>query len=63
MLHASADAWTRGDLGGYSTMGRYILYDRSTDAETATGLFSLLLERTSTGWTIVHDHSSADGSG
>lgn len=44
-------------------VGRYVLYDRQTDEETATGLFSLALERTSTGWKIVHDHSSADESG
>jgi uncharacterized protein (TIGR02246 family) len=119
MLHASAQAWTRGDLEGYlddyapdatfvgssglirgldrirqayvtgyrSTgtpehglrfrlldvrtvgdgtalaVGRYILYDRATDAPMATGLFSLTLHRTPDGWKIVHDHSSADGSG
>ena len=117
MLHASAEAWTRGDLEGYlddyapaatfvgssgltrgrdqireayvtgywSTgmpadglrfelldvrqvgaetalaVGRYILYDRTTDEPTATGLFSLTLRHGADGWKIVHDHSSADG--
>ncbi len=43
-------------------VGRYILYDRSSGEATATGLFSLTLRRTSAGWKIVHDHSSADES-
>lgn len=41
-------------------VGRYILHDRDTDTTTATGLFSLTLQRTGDGWAIVHDHSSAD---
>ena len=44
-------------------VGRYVLYDRSSGEATATGLFSLTLQRTSAGWRIVHDHSSADESG
>lgn len=44
-------------------VGRYILYDRETEETTSTGLFSLTLRRAGAGWEIVHDHSSADGSG
>jgi len=39
-------------------VGRYVLTDRATDKQSATGLFSLTLMRTPEGWRIVHDHSS-----
>jgi uncharacterized protein (TIGR02246 family) len=41
-------------------IGRYILYDRDSGSATATGVFSLTLERRAGEWKIVHDHSSAD---
>ena len=39
--------------------GRYPLY-REGDYGNATGLFTLLMENTSDGWKILHDHTSAD---
>lgn len=39
--------------------GRYRLY-REGDYGNATGLFTLLMENTSDGWKILHDHTSAD---
>jgi uncharacterized protein (TIGR02246 family) len=39
--------------------GRYVLTDRSTGAQTSTGMFTLVLVRTPDGWRIIHDHSSA----
>ena len=44
-------------------VGRYELFDRETDAATATGMFSLIVEQRPEGWKIVHDHSSSDPSG
>lgn len=44
-------------------VGRYELFDRETTAVTSSGLFSLILQRTADGWTIVHDHSSEEESG
>lgn len=38
--------------------GRWRLTRESTDG--ATGLFSLLLQNTSDGWLVVHDHTSAE---
>ncbi|MCB1121118.1 MAG: DUF4440 domain-containing protein [Verrucomicrobiae bacterium] len=38
--------------------GRYRLR-RSGDYSNATGLFTLLLQRTDGGWKILHDHTSA----
>lgn len=38
--------------------GRYVLTDRRTGAATATGIFSLVLQRTAEGWRILHDQSS-----
>ena len=35
---------------------RYVLFQG--DSTTSTGVFTLVLERTSEGWRIVHDHSS-----
>lgn len=116
MLHASADAWNRGDLDGFigdyaadatfvtsegllrgadrirrmyaegywaggapedalrfelldtrvtgpasaTTFGRYVLYDRASGRTTASGVFTLVLERVGGAWKILHDHSSAD---
>lgn len=43
---------------GYAlAVGRYVLTDRQTNAET-TGWFSLTLMSTPQGWRIIHDHSS-----
>lgn len=42
-------------------VGRYILKDRDEGAQTATGIFTLILVRTPDGWRIIHDHSSATG--
>lgn len=39
-------------------IGRYVVTDRTSAAEPATGIFSLVLRRTGDGWRIVHDHSS-----
>jgi uncharacterized protein (TIGR02246 family) len=39
-------------------VGRYVLTDRATGAQTGTGLFSLTWERRPEGWRIIHDHSS-----
>ena len=39
--------------------GRYRLY-RDGDYGNANGLFTLLMENTSDGWKILHDHTSAD---
>lgn len=39
--------------------GRYRLY-RDGDYSNATGLFTLLMERTDDGWKILHDHTSSD---
>lgn len=36
---------------------RYVLFQG--DSITATGIFTLVVERTPEGWRIVHDHSSA----
>ena len=47
--------------GTAAAVGRYILYDRATGETSGTGLFSLTLRRNGDRWTIVHDHSSADG--
>lgn len=44
-------------------VGRYFLYDRATGETTASGVFSLTLAWTASGWKIVHDHSSSDGAG
>lgn len=38
--------------------GRYVVRDRRTGAESATGLFSLTMARRPEGWRIIHDHSS-----
>lgn len=38
--------------------GRYVLSDRDTGQQTATGLFSLVMVRTPQGWRVIHDHSS-----
>lgn len=38
--------------------GRYVLTDRQSGSATATGIFTLVLQRTSDGWRIIHDHSS-----
>ncbi|UCC72131.1 MAG: DUF3225 domain-containing protein [Gemmatimonadota bacterium] len=38
-------------------MARYVLFQG--DSITSHGSFTLVLERTSEGWRIVHDHSSA----
>ncbi len=38
--------------------GRYRLY-REGDYGNATGLFTLLMQRTNDGWKILHDHTSA----
>ncbi|MBI4545718.1 MAG: DUF4440 domain-containing protein [Gemmatimonadetes bacterium] len=43
-------------------LGRYVLFDRATHTTTATGFFSLVLRRTTRGWKIIHDHSSAASS-
>jgi uncharacterized protein (TIGR02246 family) len=41
------------------TLGRYVLYRPAAgDSVTATGRFSLVLERRDEGWKIIHDHSS-----
>ncbi len=37
-------------------VGRYVVSEGGR--ETATGLFSLTLQRTPAGWRIIHDHSS-----
>lgn len=42
-------------------VGRYILEDRDSGRQTATGIFTLVLARTPDGWRIIHDHSSASG--
>ncbi|MDQ3556150.1 MAG: nuclear transport factor 2 family protein [Gemmatimonadota bacterium] len=41
-------------------VGRYLLQprDAASGVQSATGWFSLLLERQAEGWRIVHDHSS-----
>ena len=39
-------------------VGRYVVTERASGRETATGLFSLVLRRTAQGWRIMHDHSS-----
>lgn len=39
-------------------VGRWVVNDRATGAETGAGFFSLTLQRTPEGWRIVHDHSS-----
>jgi len=39
-------------------VGRWVVNDRATAAQTATGWFSLTLERKPEGWRIIHDHSS-----
>jgi uncharacterized protein (TIGR02246 family) len=39
-------------------VGRWIVTDRGTGAQSGTGLFSLTLELTPAGWRIIHDHSS-----
>ena len=40
-------------------LGRYVLYRPArSDSVTATGTFTLVLEREAEGWRIVHDHSS-----
>jgi uncharacterized protein (TIGR02246 family) len=39
-------------------VGRYVLSDRTTGAQTATGIFSLTWEKRPEGWRIIHDHSS-----
>ncbi|HEX9109155.1 MAG TPA: nuclear transport factor 2 family protein [Longimicrobiales bacterium] len=48
-------------LGGDYALatGRYILTDRKTGAPAGNGNFSLVLRRTTAGWKIIHDHSSA----
>lgn len=38
--------------------GRYVLHDPAEGATSATGWFTLVLEREAGGWRIVHDHSS-----
>ena len=38
--------------------GRYRLY-REGDYGNATGLFTILMENTPSGWKILHDHTSA----
>lgn len=38
--------------------GRYVLTDRATGAQSATGIFTLVLRRTTDGWRIIHDQSS-----
>lgn len=40
-------------------LGRYVLLDPVTDAESGTGFFSLVWVRTRDGWRIMHDHTSA----
>ncbi|MBT8462633.1 MAG: nuclear transport factor 2 family protein [Gemmatimonadetes bacterium] len=37
---------------------RWVLYDG--EAVTGSGPFTLVLRRTSSGWKIIHDHSSSD---
>jgi uncharacterized protein (TIGR02246 family) len=39
-------------------VGRYVVTDRNTGAQAATGIFSLNLEKRPEGWRIIHDHSS-----
>ncbi len=39
-------------------VGRYVVANRATGEQTATGLFCLVLVRTPQGWRILHDHSS-----
>lgn len=39
-------------------VGRYVVSNRSTGEQTATGFFSLVMIRTAEGWRILHDHSS-----
>ena len=39
-------------------VGRYRLVRRDTGAQSATGWFSLVLQRQPAGWRIIHDHSS-----
>ncbi|HET6762338.1 MAG TPA: nuclear transport factor 2 family protein [Longimicrobiaceae bacterium] len=39
-------------------VGRWVVTDRATAAQTATGWFSLTMERQPDGWRIIHDHSS-----
>lgn len=46
-----ADGWAE-------VHGRYRLY-REGDYENATGLFTLLMQKTADGWKILHDHTSA----
>jgi len=40
-------------------LGRYVLADRETGAQTGTGLFTVILARTEQGWRIIHDHTTA----
>lgn len=40
------------------TVGRYVLTDRATSRQSATGIFSLVWIRTADGWRILHDQSS-----
>ena len=39
-------------------VGRYVVSDRASARESATGIFSLTLARRPEGWRIIHDHSS-----
>ena len=39
-------------------VGRYVVSDRASVRESATGIFSLTLARRPEGWRIIHDHSS-----
>lgn len=39
-------------------IGRYVVSDRASGQEAATGLFSLTMVRRPEGWRILHDHSS-----
>jgi ketosteroid isomerase-like protein len=47
-----ADGWAE-------VHGRYRLY-REGDYGNATGLFTLLMQKTTDGWKILHDHTSAE---
>lgn len=40
-------------------LGRYVLTVPESGETAGTGIFSLVLARTGTGWKIIHDHSSA----
>ena len=42
-------------LGGAVVLGRWAL----SGASSAGGIFSLVLDKTSRGWKIIHDHTSA----